>query len=147
MKINSLKTKSWVFNFTRNYQFSTRHQVDGKTIETVDQAKLLGTIISNDLSWDQNTRKIVRKAYARMEMIRKMFGLGAPVSDLKAIYIMFIRSVCEQSSSVWHSSRTQQNTEDIERIQKVAFNIILKGELGSKSILGPCVYWENIGHF
>ena len=100
MKINSLKTKSWVFNFTRNYQFSTRLQLDGKTIETVSQAKLLGTIISNDLSWDQNTRKIVRKAYARMEMIRKMFGLGDPVSDLKTIYIMFIRSVCEQSSSV-----------------------------------------------
>ena len=37
-----------------------------------------------------------------------------------------VRSVCEQSSSVWHSGLTQQNEEDLERIQKVALKIILK---------------------
>ena len=120
-----------VFNFTRNYQFSTSLQLDGKIIKTVHQAKLLGTIISIDLSWDQNTRESVRNAYARMDLIRKMSGFGAPVSYLKTIYIMFTRSVCEQSISVWHSSLTHQNTEDIERIQNVAFKIILKDKYKS----------------
>ena len=45
---------------------------------------------------------------------------------MKSVYITFIRSVCEQSSSVWHSGLTQQNSEDIERIKKIALKIILK---------------------
>ena len=55
-----------------------------------------------------------------MQLLRKLSGFGAPISDLKIVYITFIRSVCEQSSSVWHSGLTQQNEEDLERIQKIA---------------------------
>ena len=61
-----------------------------------------------------------------MELIRKLASFGAPVGDLKQVYITLIRIVCEQSSSVWHSSLTTQNEEDLERIQKVAFKLILK---------------------
>ena len=48
------------------------------------------------------------------------------VPYLKVVYITFKRSVCEQSSNVWHSGLTQQNEEDLERIQNVASKIILK---------------------
>ena len=41
------------------------------------------------------------------------------------IYIHII-SLCEQSSSVWHSSITLQNEDDLEQIQGVAITIILK---------------------
>ena len=61
-----------------------------------------------------------------MELIRKLSGFGAPISDLKTIYLTYIRSQCEQSSNVWHSGLTSQNEIDLERIQKVAFKIILK---------------------
>ena len=61
-----------------------------------------------------------------MELLRKLSGFGAFQKDLKLVYITFIRSVCEQSSSVWHSGLTLQNEEDIGRIQKVALKIILK---------------------
>ena len=49
-----------IFNFTRNYQFSTRFELDGQIIETVQEAKLLGTIVNSDLKWDENTNFIVR---------------------------------------------------------------------------------------
>ena len=123
MKINSNKTKTMLFNFTNKYQFRTRLKLNNETIETVDHMKLLGTVISSDLKWDLNTNIIVKKAYARMELIRKLASFGAPVCDLKQVYITFIRSVCEQSSSVWHSSLTVQNEQEI---QKIAFKIILK---------------------
>ena len=45
---------------------------------------------------------------------------------MKQIYMTYIRSLCEQSCTVWHSSLTVQNEEDIERVQKVALKIILK---------------------
>ena len=55
-----------IFNFTRNYQFSTRLELDGQILETVQEAKLLGTIVTSDLKWDENTNFIVRKANQRM---------------------------------------------------------------------------------
>ena len=61
-----------------------------------------------------------------MEMLRKLSSFGAPPSDLKQIYIMFIRSLLEQSSSVWHSSLTVECENDLERVQKIALKIILK---------------------
>ena len=41
-----------IFNYTRNYKFSTRLAIEGDVLETVDEAKLLGTIVSNDLKWN-----------------------------------------------------------------------------------------------
>jgi hypothetical protein len=86
---------------------------------------LLGTIITNDLCWDQNISSIVRKANARMELLRRVAGFGTPVDDLKTIYILFVRSILEQSATVWHSSLTQENAEDLERVQRSALKIML----------------------
>ena len=126
MKINSKKTKTMLFNFTNNYQFRTRLKLNNELLETVTETKLLGTIITSDLKWDKNTNCIIKKAYAKMELLRKLSGFGAPISDLKTIYLTFIRSQLEQSSNVWHSGLTNQNKIDLERVQKVSFKIILK---------------------
>ena len=37
----------------------------------------------------------------------------------------YIRSILEQSSVVWHSSLTQENSEDLERVQKASVKLIL----------------------
>ena len=42
------------------------------------------------------------------------------------IYMSYIRSIVEQSCTVWHSRLTKENIEDLERIQKSALRIILK---------------------
>ena len=128
MKLNSKKTKTMLFNFTYNYQFRTRLTVDNEVLETVDNTKLLGTVISSDLKWDLNTNRIVKRAYAKMELVRKLSGFGAPTSDLKIIYVTFVRSQLEKSSCVWHSGLTQENEVDLERVQKLALKIILKND-------------------
>ena len=124
--INEQKSKTMIFNNTRNYQFSTRLTLEGQILETVQEQKLLGTILTADLKWDRNTEEIVRKANGRLQLLRKVSSFGADVSDLKLIYVMFIRSLLEQSCTVWHSGLTEQNTQDLERIQKTSFKIILK---------------------
>ena len=86
----------------------------------------MGTIIQKDLRWDLNTAQVVRKANARMEILRRVSSFGAPIQDLKDIYILFVRSLLEQSATVWHSLLTKENTEDLERVQKNALRIILK---------------------
>ena len=46
------------FPFSKNYQFSTDIKLKGEEIETINNIKLLGTIITNDLTWNENTKMI-----------------------------------------------------------------------------------------
>ena len=94
-------------------------------MEVLSSTKLLGTIISDDLKWDLNTINIVKKANARMELVRKVASFGTSVDDLMTIYFLFIRSLLEQSATVWHSGLTEENSNDLERVQKSALKIIL----------------------
>ena len=125
MLINQKKTKSMIFNHTDNYSFTIRFQLNGATVEVIDSTRLLGTIITEDLSWDQNTRNIVNKANARMQLLRKVASFGVPEEELKNVYILFVRSLLEQSAVVWHSSLTLENITDLERVQKSAMKVIL----------------------
>ena len=114
-----------VFNFTDNYQFMTSLALNGQTVEVLNSTKLLGTIVSDDLCWDLNTSNIVRKANARMELLRRVASFGTSVEEMKDVYFLFVRSLLEQSATVWHSSLTEENINDLERVQKSAVKIIL----------------------
>ena len=63
-----------------------------------------------------------------MELLRKVASFGTPQDDLKTIYVLFIRSILEQSATVWHSSLTEDNCSDLERVQKSAIKVILQDE-------------------
>ena len=49
-----------------------------------------------------------------------------PIDEITEIYTLYIRSILESSAVVWHSSITQAEEIQIERVQKVALRIILK---------------------
>ena len=50
-----------LFNFTKNYQFTTRLHENEENIEVVSEIKLLGTILTDDLKWDKNTSFLTKK--------------------------------------------------------------------------------------
>ena len=82
-------------------------------------------MISDDLTWKANTEHLTKKAYKRMSILTNLFKFSVPKHELVQIYILYIRSVVEQSRIVWHSSITKGESQDLERIQKVALRIIL----------------------
>ena len=128
MLLNVSKTKTMNFNFTNKYQFSSRLSMNGKVLETISETKLLGVIVTDTMSWDPNTQYIVKRANARMRMLHKLVEFSVPMEDLVNIFILYIRSVLEQSCQVWHSSLNFDNLTDIERVQKNALKIILKDQ-------------------
>ena len=131
MKLNTDKTKYMLFNFSTKYQFNTRLKMGGNNLEQVNQTKLLGLVLRDDLSWKANTEAITKRAFTRMIILRNLFQFEVPVEDLLEIYILYIRSVVEQSAVVWASSLTKGEQKDIERVQKVALRIILKNDYSS----------------
>ena len=126
MKLNKEKTSYMIFNFSKKYQFNTRLKIEETTIEQVHETRLLGLVLRDDLSWISNTHAITKRAYARMIILRNLYSFNIPVPDLVQLYILYIRSIVEQSAVVWHSSITKGEQKDIERVQKVALRIILK---------------------
>ena len=61
-----------------------------------------------------------------MTILRKLHHFDIPLEDLVMIYNMYVRSVLEYNSNVWFSSLTNEERENIERVQRVACKIILK---------------------
>ena len=49
MKMNQKKAKAMIFNFTNNFQFTTRLQLKEENIEIVNHMKILGTIINTEV--------------------------------------------------------------------------------------------------
>ena len=117
-----------IFNFTNDFQFSTRNILNNKNIEVIDKTKLLGVVISNDLKWEENTNLLVKKANARMQLLRKCATFTTDKNELTNVYILFIRSILEQSCVVWHSSLNKEDSENLERVQKSAIKVILQEE-------------------
>ena len=60
-----------------------------------------------------------------MELLRKVADFTKSIEDKKKMYILYIRSIREQSCVVWHSSLTEENALDLETIQKAAIKLIL----------------------
>ena len=111
-----------VINFTDKYQFSSRLSMDGKLLKQVQDTRLLGVILSDNLTWYANTEFIVKKAYTRMLILHKLSEFEVPIEDMLNIYVLYIRSIVENSAVVWHSSLTTLEETELER----ALRIILK---------------------
>ena len=125
MILNLNKTKVMIFNSTDNYQFGAELSLNDNKLEVVQKTKLLGVVITNDLKWNKNTDFIVKRANIRLELLRKVSSFGTSIEEMKNIYVLYIRSVLEQSCVVWHSRLTEENSHDLERVQKAALKIIL----------------------
>ena len=65
------------------------------------------------------------KAFSRLSMITKLKYVGVSLEDLIDVYILYIRSITEYCSVVYHSSITQEESNKIERIQKICLKVIL----------------------
>ena len=128
MVLNQKKSNVMVFNFTKNYQFSSRVSINGEVLEAIKETKLLGVKINDKLEWNSNTAFLVKRANGRMRLLHKLVDFDVPIDDLILVYILYVRSILEQSCQVWHSSLTLENFHDLERVQKNALKIILQEE-------------------
>ena len=69
MKLNVKKTKNMIINFSKKYQFMTQLNVQNSDIDMVRETTLLGTVITDQLTWDRNTEELTKKGYKRMQLL------------------------------------------------------------------------------
>ena len=73
--------KHRLFNICKDYQFTTRIKIESESMDMVTETKLLGVIVNNQLTWDENTKHLVRKANARMRILHKLVSYDVPRED------------------------------------------------------------------
>ena len=123
--LNEKKTQNIVFNFTKDHQFTSEISLKNEKLVTVKKTKLLGVIITDDLKWQENTKHIVKNANKKMRMLHKFSKFTKNKSHLMHIFKSQVRGSLEYCSSVWHSSLTESDCNDIERVQKAAMKVIM----------------------
>ena len=125
MKLNVKKTKTMLFNFSKKHQFATKLNIMNTDIDMVKDTTLLGTVITDNLTWDRNCEELIKKGYRRLQLLIATASFTKNRKDLKDVYLTFVRSMLEQSAVVWHSSLTSKNRIDLERVQKAAVRVIM----------------------
>ena len=99
-------------------------EINQNRLEVVDQMRLVGIILRDDLSWKSNTDSMVKRAYAKLWMLRRLKLMGAETNILKLIYFRHVRCILEFGVPVWNGSLTKKESNKIERVQKIALHII-----------------------
>jgi hypothetical protein len=125
MIISESKTKCMIINFTNKFQFQTRLTLNNQNIETVDKMKILGTVITNTLSWNENCARIIKKVNARMQLLRKVWSFGSSCEEMVNLWKTYCLSILEQSCAVWTNGLTAENEQDLERTQKTFCKLVL----------------------
>ena len=125
MLLNVKKTDNMIINFSHNKQFTCDLQIDGQSLQFVNEKKILGVTMTNDLKWDRNVELMTRKANMNMRYLHSGKKFFNDTKILKQIYLTWIRNNVEFGAAVWHSSLSQDNISRLERIQKASVRVIL----------------------
>ena len=125
MSINHQKTKVLLFSRHRKYDFLPEIQlIPNENIEVVEEMKIVEFILRSDMKTCSNTEYIVKKAYARMWIVRRLKMLGASRQRLVDVLQKQVLSVLLLAVLAWDCLLTAQERTDIERVLRTGLRII-----------------------
>ena len=131
LKLNPSKCKVMQVSFMREPPDPPSLQIAGIELEVVSETKLLGLTVQSNLGWQSQVNTMVSKASRRLYMLSRLKRFGVPTGDLVSVYIGYVRPTCEYAAPVWHGSINNDQTSQLERIQKRACRIILGANYSS----------------
>ena len=100
-------------------------------LDVVEETRLLGQVLTSDLKCYANTKSIYSKAISKMWLLRRMKIMQMDPKIIFDYYHKEIKVLAEQGVIIWNSGLTKGQERDLEKIQKVAFKIILADDYGS----------------
>ena len=98
--------------------------VNSNVIERVSSFRLLGIHIDNNLKLTSHTAYIYSKASSHLYFMKLLKRSGACIDDMVHFFTTVIRSLLEYACPVWHTSLTNEQSDQLESIQKRALKII-----------------------
>ena len=125
MSVNHQKTKVMLFARHKNFDFVPELQfLENQNIEVVEEMKIVGYILRSDLKTCSNTAMIIKKAYGRMWIVRRLKALGATRARLIDVLQKQVLSVLNLGVPAWDCLLTEEEKDDFERVLKTGLRII-----------------------
>jgi hypothetical protein len=124
MELNAEKTKELIISFGRKAPDMPAVTINNTSIERVSSSKLLGLILNNKLTWEDQIEHMCAKASQRMYFLVLLKRAGRPPDDILDVYKSIIRSMLEYACEIWHPSLTKQQSNMLEHLQKRALKIV-----------------------
>ena len=123
VQLNSEKCKELRISFTKKQSEFHPILVNGNQLEVVRSAKLLGVIITSDLSWNEHVNETVKKACKRLCFLVQLKQARLPCRDLFLLYATCIRSILAYAAPVFFYALPKYLQCELERLQKRALPI------------------------
>ena len=125
LTINQEKSKCMLFNRARKHDFSTElYLTPGTRLEVVEEMKLVGYQLRTDLRTASNTDYIVRRAWSRMWIIRRLKALGASEQELIRVLRAQVLSVLLFATPAWSTLITAKESARIESVLKTGLYLV-----------------------
>ena len=124
MAISKKKTKTMLCNSRTKWDFIPELRLQEDNIEVVQEMKIVGYVMRSDMRTCSNTEYLVKKAFKRMWLIRRLKGLGANKSQLIDALQKQVLSVLWLGAPAWFCQTTEQEKKDLDRVAKVGLRII-----------------------
>ena len=93
VKLHTEKCKELRLSFVKNEPQFLPIVVDGKELERVTRAKLLGLTISSNLTWNEHISDVIKKASKRLYFLVLLKRSRVPRHDMSTFYTACIHSV------------------------------------------------------
>ena len=128
MSLNNDKTCLFIVNFTVNHQFQPHLSIPGSqnNLNVVSETKLLGYWLTENMKTNKHIQYLLQISYKRMWAISKLAKAGISHKDIIHFFNVKIRSVLETNCPVFHSMMTKEQSDDIERLQKILLRTLLR---------------------
>ncbi|XP_058978632.1 uncharacterized protein LOC109613882 [Musca domestica] len=149
--VNPPKTEFVLFTRRRKIPVLSLPMLDGVTLSLSSEAKYLGTILDQKLSWKRNIEERAKKGlnalYSCKNSIGNSWGLKPHI--IRWIYESVVRPILTYGALVWwHSLRKITFSKNIDKVQRVA-SLLITGAVRStpQSALDTLLNLKPLGLF
>ena len=125
MAINQKKSVCMLFNRALRHDFMPKLNLNqGNPLAVVEEMKLVGYQLRTDLKTISNTNYIVKRAWKRMWVVRRLKTLGASEQDLLKVLRAQVLSVLQFATPAWSTLLTVAESTKIESVLKTGLYLV-----------------------
>jgi hypothetical protein len=132
MIINSKKTKCIPFNNSQSKDFMPELSLGGsELLEVIYQLKLVGVIVTSDLSWDAHVEYTISRINGSLWQLVRLRQLGASKEKMIEFYKVKILTILMFGAVCYHSALPAYLSRRLELQQRRALITVLGSEFKS----------------
>ena len=114
-----------LFNRAKKHDFSPKLSlIPGQELELVEELKLVGYQQRSDMRTISNTEYIVKRAWKRMWVVRRLKALGATEQELLNVLRAQVLSVLQFATPAWSTLLTGQESNRIESVLRTGLYLV-----------------------